>query len=173
MGTKRHCRCSWKICKGKFQRLSVFLCHFCISHNAPYLLPTFIQHSFHFSWVLQPSQEKLKSMLNMQNCFGANKVHYGKYGSGTCHDFLNAYVSPVAVAKKASLCAWNLAKARKKPTVLQSRVTTDNGLYREVLPERGTFFRLLVCERLRNSLVEVYERVGKSVNAICKKCVWE
>ena len=34
--------------------------HFHISHNAPYL---------HFSWVLQPSQEKLKTML-MQNFGG-------------------------------------------------------------------------------------------------------
>ena len=30
-------------------------------------------------------------------------------------------------------------------------------------PERGTFFTLLVCERVRISRVEVYERVGKSV----------
>ena len=40
---------------------------------------------FHFSWVSQPSQEKLKTMLT-QNFFwgggGANKVHYGKCGSG-------------------------------------------------------------------------------------------
>ena len=36
---------------------------------------------FHFSWVLQPSQEKLKTML-MQNFWGVNKVHYGKWGSG-------------------------------------------------------------------------------------------
>ena len=36
---------------------------------------------FHFSWVLQPSQEKLKTML-MQNFLGVNKVHYGKCGSG-------------------------------------------------------------------------------------------
>ena len=36
---------------------------------------------FHFSWVLQPCQEKLKTML-MQNFEGANKVHYG--ASGLC-----------------------------------------------------------------------------------------
>ena len=36
---------------------------------------------FHFSWVLQPSQEKLKTML-MQNVLGGNKVHYGKCESG-------------------------------------------------------------------------------------------
>ena len=32
-----------------------------------------------------------------------------------------------------------------------------------VPPERGTFFTLQVYERLGISLVEVYERVGKSV----------
>ena len=50
--------------------------HFHISHNAPYPPPpnpppkkiciTFV---FHFSWVLQPSQEKLKTIL-MQTFFG-------------------------------------------------------------------------------------------------------
>ena len=41
--------------------------HFHISHNAPYLPPKFcITFVFHFSWVLQPSKEKLKTML-MQN----------------------------------------------------------------------------------------------------------
>ena len=46
------------------------ICHLQISHNAPYLPPKFcITFFFHFSWVLQPSQEKLKTML-MQNFFG-------------------------------------------------------------------------------------------------------
>ena len=41
-----------------------------ISHNAPYLPPKFcIPFVFHFSWVLQLSQEKLKTML-MQNFGG-------------------------------------------------------------------------------------------------------
>ena len=38
-----------------------------------------------------------------------------------------------------------------------------NGLYREALPERGTFFRLQVYERVGISQVEVHKRVGKSV----------
>ena len=38
---------------------------------------------FHFSWVLQPTQEKLKTML-MQYCGGVNKVHYGRCVSGVC-----------------------------------------------------------------------------------------
>ena len=42
-------------------------------------------------------------------------------------------------------------------------VTPYNGLYEEAPPERGTFFRLPVYERVGISLVEVYEKVGKSV----------
>ena len=40
--------------------------------------------------------------------------------------------------------------------------TPYNGLYRKDPPERGTFFRLQVYERVGISLVEVYEREGKS-----------
>ena len=40
-------------------------------------------------------------------------------------------------------------------------VTPYNGLYGEAPPERGTFFRLEVCERVGNSRVQVWERVGK------------
>ena len=38
--------------------------------------------------------------------------------------------------------------------------TPYNGLYGEAPPKRGTFFRPPVYERVGNSLVEVYERVG-------------
>ena len=41
--------------------------------------------------------------------------------------------------------------------------TPYNGLYGEAPPERGTFFRLQVYERVGISHVEVYKRVGKSV----------
>ena len=44
--------------------------------------------------------------------------------------------------------------------------TPYNGLYEEAPPERGlrgTFFKLLVHERVGNLLFEVYEKVGKSV----------
>ena len=50
--------------------------------------------------------------------------------------------------------------------------TPYNGLYGEALPERGTFFRPQVYERVVISLIEVYERVGrvgKSVILVCKK----
>ena len=40
--------------------------------------------------------------------------------------------------------------------------TPYNGLHEEALPERGTFFRLEVCERVRISRVQVWERVGKT-----------
>ena len=44
--------------------------HFHISHNAPYFPPKFcITFVFRFSWVLQPSQEKLKTMLNAKFFF--------------------------------------------------------------------------------------------------------
>ena len=49
------------------------------------------------------------------------------------------------------------------------RVTPYNSIYREALPERGTFFRLQVYERVGISQVEVYKRVVKSVVWVCKR----
>ena len=52
-----------------------------ITHRPPKFCITLL---FHFSWVLRPSQEKLKTML-MQFFFlggGANKVHYEWCASG-------------------------------------------------------------------------------------------
>ena len=44
------------------------------------------------------------------------------------------------------------------------RGTPYNGLYREVPPGRGTFFRIQAYKRnMRTLQVEIYERVGKSV----------
>ena len=70
------------------KKILLLVLHLHISHSAPYLPPTrprekknAITFVFHFSWVLQPCQEKLKTML-MQNFEGANKVHYG--ASGLC-----------------------------------------------------------------------------------------
>ena len=42
--------------------------------------------------------------------------------------------------------------------------TPYDGLYGEASPERGTFFRLQVYERVEISLLDVYKRVGKSAN---------
>ena len=47
-------------------------------------------------------------------------------------------------------------------------VTPYNGRYGEALPERGTFFRLQVYERLVISLAEVYRRAGKPVISVGK-----
>ena len=41
--------------------------------------------------------------------------------------------------------------------------TPYNGLYEEAPPEGGIFVRPLVYERVAILVVEVYERVGKSV----------
>ena len=46
--------------------------------------------------------------------------------------------------------------------------TPYNGLYEEAPAKMGTFLRLKVYERVRISLVGVYERVQKSVISFCK-----
>ena len=64
-----------------------------ISHNAPYLPPKFcITFVFHFCWVLQPSQEKMKTMI-LQNlgvqmrCFmGDVQVAYRIFSSKNLHE---------------------------------------------------------------------------------------
>ena len=48
-------------------------------------------------------------------------------------------------------------------------VYSFNGPYGEALLEKGTFFRLEVYKRVRISLVEVYDWVGKSVIATCER----
>ena len=54
--------------------------------------------------------------------------------------------------------------------VIRERGATPyNGLYGEVPPERGIFFRLQVYERVGILLVVVYERVGKSVISVCER----
>ena len=47
--------------------------------------------------------------------------------------------------------------------------TPYNGPYGEASPERGILFRLQVCERVGILLVEVYERIVKSVISVYKK----
>ena len=44
-----------------------------------------------------------------------------------------------------------------------------DGLYGEAPPERGTFSRLQVYERVGISLAEVHKRVGKSVIWVCER----
>ena len=47
--------------------------------------------------------------------------------------------------------------------------TPCNDSCAEAPPERGTFFRLQIHERVEILLVEVYERVGKSVIWVCER----
>ena len=49
--------------------------------------------------------------------------------------------------------------------------TPYSGLYEEAPAEMGTFLRLKVYERVRISLVGVYERVQKSVISFCKSAL--
>ena len=81
-------------CRGVRFKLQGFLHirHLHIYHNAPYLRP--IIFVFHFSWILQPPQEKLKAMLMQIFFFGGgeragkvNKVHYGICASGVLLQF--------------------------------------------------------------------------------------
>ena len=47
--------------------------------------------------------------------------------------------------------------------------TPYNCLYEGAPSERGTFFRLQVCESVEISQVEVHDRVGKLPISVCKK----
>ena len=47
--------------------------------------------------------------------------------------------------------------------------TPYDGLYGEAPPEMGIFFRPQVYERVRNSLPDIYKRVGKSVILVCDR----
>ena len=60
------------------------ICHLHISLNASYLPPKFcITFVFHFSWVLQPSQEKLKTLL-IQNFGGQIRCIMGDVQVAYC-----------------------------------------------------------------------------------------
>ena len=49
------------------------------------------------------------------------------------------------------------------------RGTPCNDIYGEALPERGTFFMVQVCQRVGNSRIEVYDRVGISIISVLKR----
>ena len=52
--------------------------------------------------------------------------------------------------------------------MVDSGGTPYDGLYGEAPLKRGIYFRLQVYERVAILLVEVYERVGKSVVWVCE-----
>ena len=65
------------------------------------------------------------------------------------------------IAEHNNLSLSNLCTGEKRAT------SSRNGLHGEAPPEKGTIFRLHVYKRVRISLFEAYERVGKSVIAVC------
>ena len=66
---------------------------------------------------------------------------------------------------------WNLYGCFRLSASFKSVIdlggTPDNGLYGEALPERG--FRLRAYKRVGISLIEVYQRGGKSDISVCKR----
>ena len=59
-------------------------------------------------------------------------------------------------------------------TIKHTTGITDNKKYSShdshwLSPERGTFFRFQVYQRIKISLIKVSERVGKSLTSVCKK----
>ena len=57
----------------------------------------------------------------------------------------------------------------QKGDLFPLRGTPYDGLYREAPPERGTFFRLQLYERVGILQVKLYKRIGKSVILVCKR----
>ena len=108
--------------------------------------------------VAQIVNEKNRSEQNFE-------VHANKY---LVEESLRVKISPrVIIALEPFSNIWNKLEIWKY--CLYWVGANHNGLYSEALPKRGTFFRLLVYEREVISLVEVHERVGKSVIVVCKK----
>ena len=56
-----------------------------------------------------------------------------------------------------------------KALIPEGMGTSYNGPYGEAPPKSGTFLSFQVYKRVVISLVEVYERVGKTVISVCKK----
>lgn len=62
-----------------------------------------------------------------------------------------------------------LGESLTYPPFPRGEGTPYNGLYGEVSPKRGTFFRRQEYERVRISLVKRYKRIGISVTSVLKK----
>ena len=69
----------------------------------------------------------------------------------------------------AAFVSWAFNALYLSGSAPQMGGTPYNKLYREGLPRRGTFSRIQVHEKVGNPLVEVDERVGKSVILVCEK----
>ena len=86
-------------------------------------------------------------------------------------------LEPTVINPFFIVCVTNISQKTSDQKSVESRtlergagaVIFCNGLYGEAPPERGTFFRLQVYERVGISLVGVYERKGKSAISVGKK----
>ena len=74
--------------------------------------------------------------------------------------------------RRGPFCPWSAKESQSFIQVIVPGGEGDilyNGLYGEAPPERGTFIRLQVFERVEILLVEVYKREGKSVILVCER----
>ena len=85
-------------------------------------------------------------------------------------------LEPTVINPFFIVCVTNISQKTSDQKSVESRklergeaVIFCTGLYGEAPPERGTFFRLQVYERVGISLVGVYERKGKSTISVGKK----
>ena len=89
-------------------------------------------------------------------------------------------LEPTVINRFFIVCVTNISQKTSDQKSVESRTLEQgagvgvavifcNGLYGEAPPERGTFFRLQVYERVGISLVGVYERKGKSAISVGKK----
>ena len=117
-------------------------------------------------------QVKVKSIKiagDMTMYFGRHNSGSGRYDFGR-DDFRATWPATPRYATwvTKSKIRWDTFSKNLKYDREWSGVTVGgtpyNGLYGEAPPERDTFLRLL-----GTFLVEVYERVGKSVFSVCKK----
>ena len=84
---------------------------------------------------------------------------------------------PRSISRDFVFFVWRTSRDYPPPpptTIKHTTGVTDNKKYSShdshwLSPERGTFFRLQVYQRIKISLIKVSERVGKSLTSVCKK----
>ena len=98
-----------------------------------------------------------------------------KPGLGHCYSRIFVFLRIQVHAWLCFLCLANIKGLSPPPTTIKHTTgVTDNKKYSShdshwLSPERGTFFRLQVYQRIKISLIKVSERVGKSLTSVCKK----
>ena len=134
------------------------LLHFpwCTSFAPPPPPKFCITFVFHFSCVLQPSQEKLNTML-MQNVYwglggggGANKVHYGKCGNGEVQKYnsfpCSVLLSTIEMTSNCSKLCRETIRLICKHFDLNSMVKSMENCCRMVNPFQVSKSRLLALQ---------------------------